>query len=1096
MTPLRYPSERALLVFTFAFASSLPAQQPQTDPAATFRQYCYGCHGKAAGVAGISLPKLTSEPSSWGDSFQKWEKVAAVLEEKRMPPAKLPQPSETQRRQAVAWVRTNLNDYAQKHAGEPGRVTVRRLTSGEYAYTVADLTGVEMKFDGDFPSDSVGGEGFAAFGDVQFMDDANLERYLETAKRISQHAVIGAGPLGFFEHPGKSGFEMSAVARIQKIYTTNGFRTIAGEGARPYGLDHYGKAFFAAWRYQHREKLGDRKATTLEQVATREGISPRLARHVWNVVHDSAAQYPVSDIAARFRSLPVPAGSGATDTIAAARKGTEAIQDLIINWPRILFAAGPMESLVGDDPVYVLTEDSLKTEAKQKIRFITRARGQKTARIYLTVTQMNPAAKSAPAVLWRNGVLRVRKRMDRKEMPPSQPLKAALNEEAVGRLGFGKDTDDQSFAMAAGTTQFVDVPVAEGAFGVELQFEAEIPGGNAGDSVLRITLSDKPELMKGRTMSALLASPDSPGYKAWKAGILEFATLLPQNSQGEPTPSDRDPIPLPYNNAYNQPERDRFHTQVKYYRNDRFLVENVLDDATRVALDQAWSDLRQSFDYHDAILRFVADKYKLKLKTTEIEKLDPADIQAIPDEPRQYVKALREEYDADQKAARAARAGHVDDCIRLAGRAWRRPLTKAEEEGLRSFYIKLRSGPEIDHAQAVRSLLARIFVAPAFLYRLETPSPASSDRQLSDWEVANRLSYFLWSSMPDDELRRAATAHELSQPQGIQRQAKRMLSDPKARRLATEFFGQWLGFYRFDQHKGVDSMRFPEFTDEVKADMYEEAVAFFDYIVRKDRPVREMFSADYTFLTQTLAKHYGVSKEIKSKDEPEMVEGANAFHRGGMLRLGAVLTATSAPLRTSPVKRGDWVLRRVLGTPTPPPPPDAGSLPGDDKAFGGLTLFEKLEAHKRNATCAACHTRIDPLGFPLESYDAVGRWRDKYADGKPVHNSSSLPDKTPVEGVDGLLAYLKTQEPQVLKNFSNKLVGYALGRTVLASDQPLIQSMVKRGGDATLSALVTDVITSRQFRYRRDREEVPAQARPEQSTQRQPVKSTDNKGGL
>jgi hypothetical protein len=263
-------------------------------------------------------------------------------------------------------------------------------------------------------------------------------------------------------------------------------------------------------------------------------------------------------------------------------------------------------------------------------------------------------------------------------------------------------------------------------------------------------------------------------------------------------------------------------------------------------------------------------------------------------------------------------------------------------------------------------------------------------------------------------------------------------------------------------------MRYPEFTDEVKSAMYDEAVSFFEHIIRKDRPVREMLTADYAFLNQALAKHYGISKEIKSTDDPELLEGANAFHRGGMLRLGAVLTATSAPLRTSPVKRGDWVLRRILGTPTPPPPPDAGSLPADDKSFGGLSVFERLEAHKRNPTCASCHTRIDPLGFPLERYDAVGRWRDTYADGKPVHDSTALADKTPVSGVDGLLDYLKSQEPQILKTFSYKLLGYALGRTVLLSDQPLVERLTHAGGEATFSKLVAEIVTSRQFRYRRE----------------------------
>jgi hypothetical protein len=295
-----------------------------------------------------------------------------------------------------------------------------------------------------------------------------------------------------------------------------------------------------------------------------------------------------------------------------------------------------------------------------------------------------------------------------------------------------------------------------------------------------------------------------------------------------------------------------------------------------------------------------------------------------------------------------------------------------------------------------------------------------------------------------------------------------MLADSKARRFSTEFFGQWLGFYRFDQSRGVDTTRFPEFTDEVKTAMYDEAVSFFEYIVRKDRPVHEILDAKYTFLNKPLAKHYGIKKEIKSVREPELVEGADEYQRGGLLRLGAVLTATSAPLRTSPVKRGDWVLRRVLGTPTPPPPADAGSLPGDPNLFGEMSVFDRLEAHKRNPTCASCHVRIDPLGFPLEKYDSVGRFREKYSDGKPIQDSSAMPDQTQVAGVDGLLNYLKTQQPQVLRTMSHKLLGYALGRTVTASDRLLVDRLMQAGGDATFSKLVSEIVTSKQFRYRRE----------------------------
>jgi hypothetical protein len=368
-------------------------------------------------------------------------------------------------------------------------------------------------------------------------------------------------------------------------------------------------------------------------------------------------------------------------------------------------------------------------------------------------------------------------------------------------------------------------------------------------------------------------------------------------------------------------------------------------------------------------------------------------------------------------------------------------------------------------------------VAPEFLYRVETVA-ARAEQPLNDWELASRLSFFVWSSVPDAELHRAAAAGELRQPGLLAQQVKRMTADPKARRLATEFFGQWLGFYRFDEFRGVDTSRFPEFTDEVRAAMYDEAVSTFEYLVREGRPLRELLHADYAFLNQPLAKFYGLAQDVPSKDDVVRIDGANSLNRGGALRLGAVLTTTSAPLRTSPVKRGDWLLRRILGTPTPPPPADAGALPGDPKAFGALTLRQKLDEHKRDPACANCHLRIDPLGFPLEAFDAVGRFRTAYEDGAAVDVSGEFADKSTIVGAEGLLTYLRGKEPLVMKTLAKKMLGYALGRTVLASDRALIDEMIAAGGDATFADLAVKIAGSRQFRHREGRDDEAA--RPSQ----------------
>ena len=1130
----------ALVLLTFVFVAGLTignvrpfgiagnaqeATKAASTAQATFKEYCLMCHTGSAAKAGMNLQHLLAQPSV-AETFQQWEKVAAALEDKTMPPKAMPQPSDAERTATIAWIRGELRNYAEKHDGDPGRVTVRRLTSGEYAYTIKDLTGLDVNLGIDSSSDAVGGEGFTNFGDVQFMQDANLERYLAAAKIVANHAVIGAGPLEFFSHPGKSGFELAAVTRIRNIYEAYGFRTVSGEGGRPFGLDKYGKAFYVAWRYKHRTALGEANAT-LKSLAARQGITARFAEHIWQVVNKPSLGYPSSEIVARWRKLPVPSADAKAND-AQVRAGCEEIQKFSVTWPSWLFARGDVAAGgAGDESPLEFSDRTLNVNPTHRFAYVRGGGRGATqsgpAKIYLNVANVNPAMGDKPVVIWKNLTVGFRPVVQRQTIaagesavvlaadaeaaanlrrgivPPGErkKLKDIVSAETAQRLKFGHSPDGKQIGAddfaSAGSVMF-EVPMPEGApMLLNLQIDVEL--GNNRDQVVRIVVSDRADgATRGQPTRALIGDMSSAGYKAFRAGVEEYVSLLPPNSHGEPTPADKDPIPDPFDNTYNVPEHDEFVVKVKYIRDDRFLVENLIDAATRKRLDQTWNDLYASFEYHNNYLRMLANHYGYDLKGDDITKMDKTRIATLPAEMRPYVTPLRAHYDAVMAAQTAARAGHVNDCLDFASRAWRRLLTEKEKLGLRAFYEQTFRA-EADHRKAIQAVLARILVAPQFLYHIEHSgnagvgsreserssnavnaiyNPQSAATPLSNWEMANRLSYFLWSSIPDNELRRAANAGELTDAEGIKRQVKRMLADAKARRLATEFFGQWLGFYHFDQYKGVDTSRFPEFTDDVKEAMYDESVSFFEHLIRKNRPVSELLFADYTFLNQDLAKFYGVKKEIKAKDQVELVENATAFNRGGLLRLGAILTTTSAPLRTSPVKRGDWILRRILGTPVPPPPADAGSLPADDKLFGGLTLKAKLEQHKRNATCANCHTRIDPLGFSLEHFDSTGRWRDKYADGNAIEDSAALADKTEIAGVNGLLKYLRAKEPQVRKTLSYKLVGFALGRTVLASDQLLVERMVNAGSDATFAQLAMEIATSKQFRHRLGSEERPA----------------------
>ncbi len=1025
-------------------------------------------------MGGINLQEISSK-ASLADTFQHWEKVASAIEDRHMPPAKMPQPTDAQRKETVDWIRTRLNAEALKFSGDPGRVTMRRLTSAEYAYTIKDLTGIEYDAARNFADDAVGGEGFTNFGDVQFVQDANLERYLDAAKRIARHAVIGSGPMHFFIDPGKSGFELSAIDRIQSIYKANGFRSASGEGGKPFGLDRYSKAIMVLWRYQNRAALGEAKMT-LAQMAQREGVSPRFAQHLWTTFHETSSTYPTSEAVAIWRKMPKQE--------AAARLAAKGLQDFIVDWPRMLFGAGePAAGGAGDERNFVLSEDSLKAKTEHKFRFPVRDAKRGSARVFLSVKSMNPSAKDRPYVIWRNATARFRTK-DRgvgEAIPFRDVLTTASREKLnFGKLPDGTAIDPLDFALVDGQLLAAEIDMPEEAGGVQVSIDAAIGPSPQGDAVLRAMVSNRDKPFTGVPFSALLGQPKGEGFAKWKNNVLAFSNKLPASSHGEPTPADKDPIPAPYDNTYNQPERDSYHINVKYYRDDHFLYHNVLSDADRATLDYAWNDLLASFGYHEAYFRFVNEKFKLGL-TKKLNQLSPAEIAAIPAEPRQYVEALRKEYDAVQAAQLSAQPRHLDDALGFAAKAWRRDLSAAEKDSLRSFYVNLRETQKLDHESAIESTLARVLVSPAFLYRLEQQPQVSTVKALSGMELASRLSYFLWSTAPDAELTRAARAGQLATPAQLDKQVRRMLADPKARRFATEFFGQWLGFYKFDQYSGIDTSRFPEFNEDLRAAMYNEAISFFEHIVRNDRPISEMFNANYTFLNKQLAEHYGVKGKVDSPRDMVRVDGANDFSRGGMLRLGAVLAATSAPLRTSPVKRGDWVLRRVLGTPTPPPPADAGMIPADEKNFGGLSLKERLQQHQRNATCAGCHSRIDPLGFPLEKFDAVGRLRETYQDGKPIEDSSLTHDKTPISGPEGLSEYLKKNETLVVRNFSRKLLGYALGRTMAIGDQPLIEHLSAGGSETPISKLISQIVASKQFRNRRNAEETITSQAPASS---------------
>ncbi len=1024
-------------------------------------RFCFECHSEDHSEAGVNLQRLATE-TSFAPHFRIWQRVTDQLHQGRMPPQEGMQPDDLQRQQLLAGVRTGLRQAVDQYAGDPGRVVIRRLTSAEYVYTVRDLTGLDLMLDQGFGSDAVGGAGFTNTGIVQFIQDSTLERYLEAARQISDRAVLGAGPLTFYQDPGQIGFELSAVHRIQKIYRLHGFRTAAGEFGEAFGLEKFPRSFFVAWRYKHREKIGC-PDSSISSLAEDEEIEPRFAEYIYQLMGRDDLLFPTSEIVDSWRQLPVPEGPD-EKLLLDVRQQCDEITKQVHTW-QSRFAEN------ADDPEQspVLREDlfhATKTHAFEMD--LTWPEESTTLEIVVTIEPAMRNTNPDSVVIWRNPEIQFL--LNKQATQDPQPLRKQVTLPVEEDLKFGLHPrggkiGPDDFVTIGAQSLTLELPIPTGVNSARLQITPEIDTTFGEDCIVRskVELKAPPGVPP---VSGLLANDTSAEFKSWKSGVFQFARLLPPRSHGEPAPSDRDPIPPLIDSKYNNPERNNFHSRIKYYRDDKFLVNNILDGAVRERLDQAWDDVLGSFEFHDWWLRFIAQKFGNELGDRTMANLDAAWIDDLPSEARLHVQKLHREFHSIHASFEAAQDGHVEDVVQLAARAWRRPLLASEAERLRSYYRTLRTDLKLEHRVAVGALISRVFVSPEFLYRAEHVTEENQTTALSDFELASRLSYFLWSSLPDEELRRAAEEGELSNPQQLVQQAQRMLKDPKAERFATEFFGQWFGFYRFDQHRGVDPERFPEFVDSLKRSMYQEAIAFFDHVVRNNRPANEILFANYSFLNRQLAEHYGVDVDLADERVLQKVDDVGRFHRGGLLRLGAVLTLTSAPRRTSPVKRGDWVLRRTLGTAVPPPPADAGSIPADDVLADGLSVPQRLEAHRRDVACVNCHSRFDALGFALEGFDPLGRWRDQYRDGNPIDTSGELRDGTRISGEDGLHEYLASQQDRFHRTLCTKLLGYALGRQESVGDLPLVEQMqehLARGGG--LSELVECLVGSRQFRY-------------------------------
>lgn len=963
---------------------------------------CYECHGGKKTKGGVDLKRLETDPLL-GKEFDLWTKVKESVGAGDMPPEEHhAQLTGAEKEIFMQWLGHSLEEVARANAGDPGIVTLRRLTNAEYARTIRDLTGgYDYGLADDFAPDGGGGEGFSNIGDVLFVSPQQLDKYLAAARKLADHATIMPGS-GIAFQPQRVGLrgpvqvkaqaEQALYVWYQKMAAP--FLPKDGEDARE---DDY---MLACWQWKHREQTG---VQSLAQLATDAKLVLPFLENWWALVNATEPQSRFLDLTrVAWRELPGPDAAKPKDVPAVVREKIAAIQAERRSW------LGP-----ADNPGWGVQRRQQDSDGIRGYDFSADVAGKPVVHVVLGDVadgntgdwvafgdfKVQRGKKKEPYVAWLRSRLNADKQALTAPDADATKLNARISEAEAALAKFDAESKIKVQAPVV-----ITLPLPDDA----TRFEAE--------GKLDIAHADA-DLATVQWMATAGTPPDPrkvlPGVlTVWKIRTTASGKTMREFSVMKAA------FPDEYVRRLEEVARN-FHRGGKgtgvYYLSDMQLTA-LIPPAEKQRWERMMTDWRlvrggnvnaqQAKEWDDAVKRHVAD---------------------------------------------------------FATRAWRRPLAPQETAHLGEVYAAAR-GRDLDRESAAREVLVRVLVSPSFLFKLED-AEQPGERRLTAWELATRLSYLLWASAPDWQLRQRAADGSLLKADVLTAEVKRMLRDRRASALGEEFAAQWLHFSGFDKAANVDPKKFPEFTPELRRDMARETNEFFAHLVREDRPLREIFTADYTFLNERLARFYG----IPGVTGGEFRKVAVAQHqRGGLLGMGCILTKHSYPHRTSPVLRGNWLLASVLGLPTPPPPNDVPKL--DDSVSKASTLRARLEAHRTDPNCAGCHDRIDPLGFALEKFDPIGRIRATDEAGLVIDDSAQWKNGAPFRGIDGLRTFLASREGDITANFCRKLTGYALGRIILPTDKPLIEAMQAelKKSEGRISAAVLTLVQSRQFQNRRN----------------------------
>lgn len=1051
---LKTPRMKPVRVLVLVSALSVAAHAALPEKGRVlFTTLCLDCHNSEKAKGNLDLEKhLAAGVGFAGDATlleDAIEKVAAG----EMPPAKAKrQATDAEAGELVAVMRAELLALQRATQDDPGAIVLSRLTKSQYDYVIRDLTGKRLQPAKYFPDDVVAPSGFNNAGADLTISPAHMDSYLSAARYVLSHALVTPERgIRWFDEPAPIAQKPD---ELRKALLTEWLNWHVNEESRTLreryddefdmtrsekNVLRFGDYWEAAWRMKHGRSLAEVAA-----VADPPLVVPVLRR--WTEILNEPKPTPlIGHLTAWWKKLPAPS----PETLPAMRKDAEAWSKLLMSLQRPIWNKRWFETRA--DRV-----QELSARGPGEVTEVTANTGNTFSRL-----KQSPNYKQSATYGYLEEA-RFKLEIDLAKFSQKE-LVLVVTDAWDGPTGDEVRWHQMKFVFADGHEQDVPeltlqapatrrLPVPEGA----KRFHAMVQLGDRDKthaSAQAIVLDRDPTDAEARLYPLRYVLTWPEGRTRWLTAMGDVMHLFARSTKAAEGRNSRSIYATDFLPQGTMPKLEDTAPEFPdgpYH----------LDQAELVAL--ASPEARAA---RDALGRDLVAIAQLPLRSLQAGEKTEADQRegVIPAYWNAAQRATAVEFVAETKV-RAA-----DQLTAFLRQAWRREITLDEREHFTGLFAREYANGASYDASMKHALLVAL-VSPHFLYRNRVMQPAvaatdpSASRPvspLSPHELASRLSFFLWSSVPDAALLEAAKSGTVD----VKTQSARMLKDPRIGALAEEFFGRWLGFHGFNEWSAPDAERFPEFTPTLRQAMHDEARAFFTALLREDRPLTEIVRSRSVFANEELARHYGLvgvtGGELREVD-------AGPVPRGGLLGLGSILTRTSAPLRTSAVLRGKWIVETLLGRHVPPPPANVPQISSDEKDDRGLSVSQQLARHRSNATCAACHAKLDPPGLAMEHFDPIGRWRQTYRGDVPIVTTTELGGQ-PLEGLDGLRRYLDAHLDEVARTLCERLVEFGLGRRVEPGDAALRARMfaAMRESSWRVSPAVEQLVTSPQFTHRR-----------------------------